>query len=288
MATQKIVRDSVEEMKSWIEDNKNFLIQAVAKFAIFCTVECYNQNKFIKHAEQNLLFCRRKAKQKEKRGETGNVYGMDIIWDDNSAINYRFKALLNYGKSQDESQKFKNYTVCHVYSGLSHNPLFFSSTANIVLLPNTLAGLSDHCDIIKDLLAHRVYQMFKWYPETEGFFIPEYNKDFINLPWKDQVSDEVWESDKPQDMERRLERWAQKKDSIVYKTIQFVKEEKDGISRKDLITKLSNIANNPRVTISSLMSETGNSYGNLFYGGVDDTKIKIRKDFQKIIDELWI
>ena len=279
--TDKNILDATREMSDWMDGNWRTLAEAVAKFAVFCPSATYVGNEFIRHRTKKLLFCRKKVSQKDiQKGEEYHVKGECFIWDGNAAINSKFKQLTSM-------QKCKNYMVCHIYGGLSHNPEIFSSTANLVLLPKVLAGLSDHCGIIQDLLAHRAYQMFKWYPQSEGFFMPEYNKDFAQLPWKEQVPDEEWKSDKPQNMEERLRRWAQIKDSIVYQVIEKVKEEKDGITRKDLINKLSDIASNPSVTISSLMSEKGNSYGKLLYESGADKKIRICRDFQKTINELW-
>ena len=284
----KDILDATQEMSAWMDGNWRTLAEAVAQFAIFCPVEKYKGNETLKYtgkkcqnsANEEILFCRKIASEEKKKGKPSEVSGIKVVLDDNTAINSKFKQLTSM-------QKCKNYMVCHIYGGLSHNPKIFSATANLVLLPKVLAGLSDHCGVIQDLLAHRAYQMFEWYPKSEGFFIPEYKKDFAQLPWKEQVPDEEWKSDKPQNMEERLRRWAQIKESIVYKVIEKVKEEKDGITRKDLIKKLSDTASNPRVTISSLMSEKGNSYGKLLYESGVDEKIRICRDFQKIINEQW-
>lgn len=279
--TAKQVLDATQEMSDWLGGNWYTLAEAVAKFAIFCPVEKYKGNELIRHEKNGCLFCRKKASQVDiKKGAKGVVQEENIIWDDNSAINYRFKKII--GQSD-----CRNYVVCHIYSGLAHNPIIFSSVANLVLLPNVLAGLSDHCDMIKEMLAHRVYQLFRWYPENEGFFIPEYNEDYINLPWRDQAAAESWESNKPHDLLKRLQRWSQKKQSIVYQAIKIAISH-NSISCKEFADRLEGMAASPKITIASLMTDRGNAYGRVFeYADNQKKTLAVRQDLRKRIEELW-
>lgn len=253
------VIDGNEVISRWMEANKGKLFDVIARTAVFCPKTVFEAVKgdgntaYIKNKD-GLLFVRRLSREGKKGHlDSSNKY----ILDDNTYINQAFKKLCG-----GDQRKYTNFITCHIYGGLSRNPKIFSAIANIVLLPKALAGLSDHCDEVMNLLQHRAYELYRWYPKEEGYSVPKYQDEFAKLPWsnpEDFKECEPWEEGKIP-IGERIKVWRGKPESIVYKTIEIVKNNPK-IEIKELKRKLIGISSNPDVTISSLQTDSGNAYG---------------------------
>lgn len=262
MAASKNIEeiDGNDIVSGWMSKNEGSLFDVIARTAVFCpktvfeTVKGNEDTAYIKNKD-GVLFIRRTSDEPKKGWPNG-----EYISDDNTYINQTFKKLCGGGR-----RKYTNFITCHIYGGLSRNPRVFSAVANIVLLPKALAGLSDNCDEVINLLQHRAYELYRWYPKDEGFSIPKYDDKFARLSWaspEDFKNSEPWTGGKIP-IGERINLWRCRPESIVYKTIEIVKNNPK-IEIKELKRKLIGISSNPSVTISSLLTDSGNAYGKVF------------------------
>lgn len=61
---------------------------------------------------------------------------------------------------------FRDYEACHIWD-LPDDRRYYASIANLVLLPRSIAGLSDHNNDVKALLKYEASQRFGFYPDEE-------------------------------------------------------------------------------------------------------------------------
>lgn len=164
-----------------------------------------------------------------KRGkakEKGNVVD-GIRLDDNTYANVAIK------KAISKSIEFKNYTVCHIWPGTTYDERYHTLLANLVLLPRILANLSDHFNIVIDVLKYRAYELFGWHPEGSDVpqrptYYPQFWRDFIydecsaadsdEGPLKQYLEEEEYEQEKEileiEKVKRKIPRWINKPSQI--------------------------------------------------------------------------
>ena len=166
----------IKELKSLSD---NYLSRIVARTAIMATLDDYlecEHHDGVKHPN----FRRRTNKEKglkEIISEDPITHEKKTIYlDDNKKIIRMMKemAARRYGIVYDQ------YHACHVWAGTCYDPQCFSNFANVVLLPNSLASLSDYNkDVIKEL-KRKSYTLFKhWHPSAEK----EPDRSIVKLPW---------------------------------------------------------------------------------------------------------
>lgn len=114
--------------------------------------------------------------------------------DDNTYANKAIKSVVLAGLKHyglDVSGiKFDRYEACHIWPGSCYNEKYHTSVANLVLLPREIAGLTDHCKAVEDLLKYEAFKRFKFKPDSEdikpGEYIPDtkprYYKEVIWRP----------------------------------------------------------------------------------------------------------
>ena len=97
----------------------------------------------------------------------------DVKADDNTYANqYIKKAVLASFKDRFGGlgtslyDCFRDYEACHIWD-LPDDRRYYASIANLVLLPRSIAGLSDHNNDVKDLLKYEAFQRFKFVPDGE-------------------------------------------------------------------------------------------------------------------------
>ena len=96
----------------------------------------------------------------------------DVKADDNTYANqYIKKAVLasfkdRFGGLGTSFYCFRDYEACHIWD-LPDDRRYYASIANLVLLPRSIAGLSDHNNDVKDLLKYEAFQRFKFVPDGE-------------------------------------------------------------------------------------------------------------------------
>lgn len=104
---------------------------------------------------------------------TGKEYTVYI--DDNQMPQRMMRGVLKdrYNRS------YEGYHVCHIWPDTCHDRLCFTNYANVVLLPNALASLSDYGDDTIEILMRKSYEKFTWRPDK--LECPK--KLTIKLPW---------------------------------------------------------------------------------------------------------
>ena len=81
--------------------------------------------------------------------------------DDNTYANLAIKQAIS--KDID----IINYTTCHIWPGTTRDERYHTQLANLVLIPKVIAGLSDYCYQVVQMLKYRAYELYGWYPEEE-------------------------------------------------------------------------------------------------------------------------
>ncbi len=106
--------------------------------------------------------------------------------DDNTYANRAIKNAI----SKDAG--FVNYVTCHIWPGTTYDERYHTRLANLVLIPQVVAALSDHCPSVIDVLKYRAFELYGWYPEEESE--PE-RPDYYPEEWGEMVRGSVPLSD---------------------------------------------------------------------------------------------
>lgn len=96
-----------------------------------------------------------------KKGNHVTINGKKVIADDNTIANQAIKraVLLSRGYNKHNFRQFRDYEACHIWDN-PQDPNYYASLANLVLVPRAFAGLTDHCQPIKELLRYRAWDLF--------------------------------------------------------------------------------------------------------------------------------
>lgn len=186
-----------------LQSIKNFDHEAcklIAQTAIFCPKHIYEDVKNGKcgskdnkssngNAFGSWFNCKyRRAKNGQKRGSiTKDPILGDITLDDNTKANYAIKkavlkGLEKYGIHKTDIDIFKGFEACHIWADTCYNPRYHTSVANLVLIPREIAGLTDHCDAVKELLKYESFKRFGFKPDGEN--TPNEPKNYKELTWR--------------------------------------------------------------------------------------------------------
>lgn len=89
---------------------------------------------------------------------TFNINGTTykIKADDNTQANLLLKKaiLSSWGLPEQCTSLFINFTACHVWDE-TKKPEFYLNLNNLILVPNVFAGLTDHSDLIKEIIRYK-------------------------------------------------------------------------------------------------------------------------------------
>ncbi len=129
----------------------------VAKTAIWAPLEAHLA---CGRMAKNPNIRRRRSKEKEGLIETG------VRLDSNNYPNYQMKNAIKrwYGVKLMSN----TFEVCHVWPDTCHDARYHTCFANLVMLPRSLAKLSDHNTRVQKVLQYRAYELFQWYPDSLG------------------------------------------------------------------------------------------------------------------------
>lgn len=174
---------------------KNFdqiACKLVAQSAIFCSKEVfekvkdgklgslkYNKPGTDEGAWYGYQYRRAKANEKRRVNDPNDT---NAILDDNTYANKAIKYaicedLKKYGIPVSINDFSKNeFEACHIWDETCYNTKYHTSVANLVLLPRSLASLTDHCDAVKKLLQYEAWRRFGFKPEGD-----EYYKSYGNV-----------------------------------------------------------------------------------------------------------
>lgn len=131
----------------------------------------------------------RRGKHNENKGDL--IDGVRI--DDNTYANNTIKNAIGIGR-----ENITNFHACHIYPNTCYDVRYHTKIENLVLIPNSIAQLSDYFDDVKKILQFRSYELYCWYPEEE----PKPEKP-INYPsnWSNPIKCKKEFSDK--DLEKQ-------------------------------------------------------------------------------------
>ena len=163
-----------------IKDFDHIACQLIAQTAIFCPEHIYEDVKNGKcgskdnqpkgNAFGSWFNCKyRRANNGEQRRQTNN----GIILDDNTMANQAIKkavlkGLEKYGIHKTDIKIFKGFEVCHIWEKTCYDERYHTSVANLVLIPREIAGLTDHCDAVKELLKYESFKRFGFLPNVDN------------------------------------------------------------------------------------------------------------------------
>lgn len=178
---------------------KNFDLiacQLVAQSAIFCSVDVFKQvqtgilgskdNKGIGNQEGAWYHhTTRRAHPNEKYGTIVN----NIYLDSNTfaqtaiknAVLIGLKTNKQYGRLY-AGAKFTGFEACHIWDKTCYDERYHTSVGNLVLLPRTVASLTDHCEEVKKMLKYEAWKRFGFKPQGEA--TPQCPKYYKQIVWK--------------------------------------------------------------------------------------------------------
>lgn len=135
-------------------------------------------------------------KKRGKPADKGKVIdGIKI--DDNTYANKAIKRAIS--KDID----FVNYTACHIWPGTTYDERYHTQLANLVLIPRVIAGLSDFCPAVVDVLKYRAFSLYGWHPEE---LAEPLRPDYYPEHWSDiEVLPTIIPDEEPMDLEEYLD-----------------------------------------------------------------------------------
>lgn len=210
--------------------------------------------------------------QGEKRGQV--IDGIRL--DDNSYANVALKRALGLHRLQLEG-----FEVCHIWPRTCYDQRFHTAIANMVLLPRSLAALSDHDLEIQASLQYRAYELYGWYPEgadvpVQPAFYPtnwrepeplrsgvtRRSREIPKRPNEGKKSG-LMMAEESDLIIRRVQEWSGKPQLNVHRIIGIVNRSGNGVSRDKLIAEIKRVTTtkNAYGAIASLLTSKGNAYG---------------------------
>ena len=179
-----------------IKNFESIACELVAQSAIFCPTEIFEmvkngelgsrENIGIGNIYGSWYNCKyQRAKHFQKRGEKCG----DITFDDNTYANNAIKLALlkgleRYGIHGSSRQIFKGFETCHIWPDTCYDARYHTSVANVVLLPREVAGLTDHCQAVKELLQYEAWKRFGFKPAEKD--IPSKPKNYNDIVWRNK------------------------------------------------------------------------------------------------------
>ena len=178
--------------------NFDFLAcELVAQSAIFCSKEVFDKVKTGELGGKENLgvgnefgawhhYTFQRARHDEKRGEYKDE---TIRFDDNTHANTAIKTAILKGLSRysihgGSKQLFRGFEACHIWPETCYDARYHTSVANIVLLPREIAGLTDHCQAVEELLKYEAWKRFGFKPAEES--IPARPKNYSKIVWRNK------------------------------------------------------------------------------------------------------
>lgn len=168
------------------------LAQYIAETAIFATPDTVkaviagtigrkeNKGKGNPYASWDNMSSIRDIKNKKQNLP---LNGKLIYRDDNTRANIAIKSAVLYGlgwSPLSDFRKFHGFEACHIYDKVS-DPRYYTSIMNLILVPRSLAALTDFNDYVKSVLKYRVFTLFNF---TAGEPAPTMPHDYQKIVWR--------------------------------------------------------------------------------------------------------
>lgn len=161
--------------------------QMIAGTAIFVDFEIIKTkhslpNDFI-IIENTIRYRKTSDKGSESQIELGGIQ-YNYKADDNTYANRELKKaiLLQWGFPEGCFRMFMNYMACHIWDAPGDYN-YYLNLKNLALVPNFLAGLTDHNPKIKNLIRKHAYDKSNLIGPNQ--IMPSCPKSYVNLKWRE-------------------------------------------------------------------------------------------------------
>jgi hypothetical protein len=146
------------DAESFLKKATEPLITLVAKTTIWANPEVYK--RLVKDGGIGVWYPNvRRFKKGEKKGRTNNGDRLD----DNTYANFAIKkALVGTDRKQ-----ISGFSVCHIWPKTCYDDRYHTNIANLVLMPQSIASLSDFHPDVRLALQFHSYGLYRWYPDSE-------------------------------------------------------------------------------------------------------------------------
>jgi hypothetical protein len=104
------------------------------------------------------FFPNRRRFRKANAESRGQRLG-DLILDDNSYANNAIKQAIGVPR-----QNLVGFEACHIWPRSCYDERYHTAISNLVLLPRSLAGLTDHSPDVQLALQYRAFELYGWHP----------------------------------------------------------------------------------------------------------------------------
>lgn len=194
-----------------LDSNDELFCKLVAQNALFCTIDVAKKvcngvlgyylnkeihQKSVKRGNQYFSwFCYRYQRLKSKSGQVRqNKVSISssqpdpegigyYIYDDNNFAKQAIKRAVMAGLPswmQKSFNNFEDYMACHIWDVTCYDYRFHTSMFNIVLLPMSIGGLTDHCLAVKEILQYEAAMRFGVYPDGYGYKLSQSAQKIYN------------------------------------------------------------------------------------------------------------
>lgn len=163
---------------------KTSVFEMIAESAIFASPEIVNQLKARnKHAcwFDNPYYIRMQISNGQK---TTDCKGRPCVGNTNTKAQFALKSAV-YDSCADVaiSKNFVKYMTCHIVPDSTDDIDYFTSIPNLCLIPDALAGLSDHYQDVIDILNYHAITLYKL-PYTKPKLDTRLMNVYKGLKWR--------------------------------------------------------------------------------------------------------
>ena len=190
-----ITNSSVNLKSINIKNFDLFACQLVAQSAVFCSKEIF---KKVKDGDEGSGENQKQGGnefgawyhytvKRTKESKKGGFDAEGVRLDDNTYANRAIKTAVlkgvkHYGIYTTSKRLFHGYEACHIWPETCYDARYHTSVGNIVLLPREVAGLTDHCQAVEELLKYEAWERFRFKPIGED--IPTKPKYYNDIVWR--------------------------------------------------------------------------------------------------------
>lgn len=244
----------------------------------------------------------RRKRHYEKKGDV--IDGIRL--DDNTYANNAIKNAIGINRKD-----LTNFHTCHIYPNTCYDERYHTKIQNLVLLPNSIAQLSDNFDEVKKILQYRSFELYGWYPEEEMQPTKPLN---YPLNWRDpielnkqispkilheenrsialEIDKEIYFDREKEEIEKvynRVPKWLNKGKTQINSTILItfleLLDDKGFVSRELLKDKCELLVNDFKGNFSQMAQFGVKNHGKVFE--VDKDEVKLWEPISNYVMELY-
>ncbi len=244
----------------------------------------------------------RRGRHNENRGDI--IDGIRI--DDNTYANNTIKNAIGINR-----KNIIDFHTCHIYPNTCYDERYHTKIQNLVLIPNSIAQLSDNFEEVSQCLQYRSYELYGWFPENKE--IPEkpnnypnnwrapiiLKKEFTDADFKNENIEVESESEKKLyfeieneeigKVEKRIPKWLKAEktqiNSIILITFLELLEDKLYVSREKLMTECSHLVKDFKGNFNQMSHFGEKNHGKVFE--VIKDEVYLWKPVSKFVKNLY-